>query len=108
MLDNTKITEIHVAVNGSDVTGNGSMEHPCATAAAAQAAVRDMLRNGGLTQDVSICFHEGTYYQKEPITIGTSDCDSYYTITYTNFNSENVRIVGGLPVTGWSDPDGNG
>ncbi|MBP3294306.1 MAG: hypothetical protein J6N32_11185, partial [Clostridia bacterium] len=55
-----------------------------------------------------ICFHEGTYYQKEPITIGTSDCDSYYTITYTNFNSENVRIVGGLPVTGWTDADGDG
>ncbi len=107
MMKERLITDICVAVNGSDASGDGSLERPFATIAAAQAAVREMIRDGGLKNDVRICLREGTYYQKEAITIGISDCDSRYTVTYTNYNEEDVRIVGGLPVTGW-EPVGNG
>ena len=108
MLNKEKTTGIFVAVSGSDTVGDGSFEDPFATIPAAQAMVRKMIENGGLTQDVTICLREGTYYQKEPITVTPADCDSKYTVTYTSYNDEDVRIVGGLPVTGWTDADGDG
>ncbi|MBQ7311953.1 MAG: hypothetical protein IJW81_00030, partial [Clostridia bacterium] len=108
MLNKEKTTGIFVAVSGSDTIGDGSFEHPFATIPAAQAMVRKMIENGGLTQDVTICLREGTYYQKEPITVTPADCDNRYTVTYTSYNDEDVRIVGGLPVTGWTDADGDG
>ena len=98
---------LYVAVNGSDTAGDGSAQRPFATISAAQAAVRTMIRDGGLKNDVRICLREGTYYQKEPVTVGLSDCDDRYTVTYTNYDGEDVRIVGGLPVTGWESA-GNG
>ena len=72
---------LYVAVNGSDTAGDGSAERPFATISAAQAAVRTMIRDGGLKNDVRICLREGTYYQKEPVTVGPSDCDDRYTVT---------------------------
>lgn len=108
MANEQKTIEIFVAVNGSDTSGDGSYEHPFATIPAAQAAIRKMIENGGLTQDVTICLRAGTYYQKKPITIGTADFDSNYKIFYTSYADEDVRIVGGLPVTGWTDADSDG
>lgn len=101
-------TDIYVAVNGSDITGDGSVNCPYATIPAAQNAVRKLLREGGLKNDIRICLRGGTYYQAEPITIGTADCDDVYQVIYTNYGDENVRIVGGISVNGWEDPDGDG
>lgn len=101
-------TEVFVAVTGSDETGNGSFEHPYRTIQAAQSAVRTTIKKGGLTKDAHIYLRGGTYYLNEPIAIGVSDYDKTYRVIYTNYNDETVRLVGGIPITDWTDPDGDG
>lgn len=100
--------EVYVAMDGSDETGDGSFENPYVTVKAAQSAVRAAIRDGGLTEDAFIYIRGGIYYLSEPMTIGIADCDDIHRVVYTSYNDEEVRIVGGIPVTGWADPDGDG
>ena len=100
--------EIFVSADGSDETGDGSFENPYATIKEAQCVVRTTIRDGGLTEDAHIYIRGGTYYLSEPITIGTEDCDEVHKVIYSGYGDEDVRIVGGTPVSGWTGPDANG
>ena len=100
--------EIYVAAGGSDKTGDGSFENPYATIREAQSAVRTVIRDIGLTEDAYIYIRGGTYYLDSPIRIGTADCHEVHRVIYTCYGEEKVRIVGGIPLTGWTDPDGDG
>ncbi|MBQ4628421.1 MAG: hypothetical protein IJB44_05025, partial [Clostridia bacterium] len=102
------IIKLYVATNGCDECGNGSFDRPFATVGAAQKVIREAIKNGGLTDDAYIYIKGGTYYLNDTILIGAEDCDAKYTVHYTNCNDEKVRLIGGTPVTGWSDPDGDG
>ncbi len=100
--------EIFVSADGSDETGDGSFENPYATIKEAQCVVRAAIRDSGLTEDAYIYIRGGTYYLDEPVTIGTEDCDEVHKVIYTGYGEEDVRIVGGIPVSGWTGPDANG
>ena len=106
--ENSKKTEFFISTNGSDETGDGSFLYPFRSVKRAQQALRQVIMDGGLTSDTYIQIMGGTYYLKEPITIGTGDYDKHHRIIYTNYNDEAVYLVGGTPVTGWTGPDKNG
>ena len=90
---------------GCEERGDGSREHPFSSAKDAPAAMRKAVKNG-LDGDAGILFFGGTYYLREPIIIGNEDYDENHRIYYAPADGENVKIVGGVPVTGWSDCGG--
>jgi len=100
------ITEIFVSVCGSDETGDGSIAKPYATVTAAQTAVRKLLRENTSAGEIRICFRGGTYYIRDSIVIGNEDCSETIRVIYTAFNDEDVRLAGGVPVTGWKNEGG--
>lgn len=57
---------------------------------------------------MQVILRGGNYYLKDAVHIGPEDCDDTYRITYKNYEEEEVRVVGGSPVTGWTDKDGDG
>ncbi|TLD00054.1 InlB B-repeat-containing protein [Robinsoniella peoriensis] len=98
---------IYVSPEGSDDSGNGSFEAPYQSLAMAQEAVHNLVAKG-LDSDVQVILRGGNYYLKDAVHIGPEDCDDTYRITYKNYEEEEVRVVGGSPVTGWTDKDGDG
>ncbi|WP_394925559.1 Ig-like domain-containing protein [uncultured Robinsoniella sp.] len=99
--------QIYVSPEGSDDSGNGSFEAPYQTLAMAQEAVHNLVAKG-LDGDVQVILRGGNYYLKDAVHIGPEDCDDTYRITYKNYEDEEARVVGGAPVTGWTDKDGDG
>lgn len=108
LCEDSQKTEFFISTNGSDETGDGSFLHPFRSVKRAQQALRQVIMDGGLTSDAYIQIMGGTYYLREPITIGTGDYDKRHRIIYTNYNDEAVYLVGGIPVIGWTGPDKNG
>ena len=100
--------EIYVSVNGSDETGNGSLDRPFRSVEQAQLALQRIIREDGLSGDAYIRIMGGTYYLTAPILIGPKDWSREHQIIYTNHNGEEVHLVGGIPVTGWAGPDRDG
>ncbi len=100
--------EFFVATDGSDTSGDGSIEKPYGTIDAAQRAVRAAIQTGSLTDDAHIYVRGGTYYLRESIVIGPADCDPVHRVIYSNYENEHVRLVGGVAVKGWTDDDGDG
>jgi len=97
---------IFVSVTGSDEKGDGSVGHPYATVTAAQAAVRKFLRDNRQTGDINIYFRAGTYFIGKPIVIGNDDCSENCRVIYTAYDKEEVRLVGGVPLTEWQKENG--
>ena len=79
---NQKNISLYVSCDGCDECGNGSIEKPFATVAAAQKVVRDAIKNGGLESDAYIFVRGGIYYITETILIGIEDCDEKYSVYY--------------------------
>jgi hypothetical protein len=95
------------AATGSDTTGDGTAAHPFATITAA----RDLIRTYSTqTDDIEVLIAPGVYYNAQAITFGPQDSGTGgYQITYKKdpaINGE-VRVVGGVPITGWTS-EGNG
>ncbi len=101
------ILDIYISPAGSDDTGDGSASAPYATVKAAQEKLRRIIREGKLTGDAHIYFREGTYFIREDIVIGGGDFDENHRVIYTAYGNETVRLVGGVPVTGWTE-EGDG
>ncbi|MFD0619607.1 discoidin domain-containing protein [Paenibacillus sp. GCM10027629] len=98
----------YVSISGSDLTGDGSIEKPFATIEKAKHAVKANLA-AGLTKDVHVYVRGGTYYLADAIKLDETDSgNNGFKVIYTSFNNENVSIVGGKPVTGWTDTGSNG
>jgi len=80
---------------------------PFRTVEAAQAAVRETVADG-LDEDVTVYLRDGTYHRTEPIRF--TDADSGrdgYEVVYRNYPGETPSVVGGYPVTSWTeDEDG--
>lgn len=97
----------YVSTSGSDLTGDGSIENPFASIEKAKNAVKTNLV-AGLTKDVHVYVRGGTYYLDNAIKLNETDSgNNGFKVIYTSYNNENVRIIGGKPVTGWTDT-GNG
>lgn len=97
--------DFHVAVDGSDANP-GSASAPFATLAGARAAVRRMIRHG-LTKDVVVEIHGGTYSITDPLSFGPEDSGTAeHAIVYTAASGERVVIDGGRRIGGWTKGPG--
>lgn len=84
---------LHVSPNGNDSTGNGSISNPWKSPAAAQEAVRAMISTG-LTENVEIVLHSGTYELNEPLIFGIDDsAPDGKTITYTGTPENGATVL---------------
>ena len=106
---NIQISEgdIYVSPDGSDTVGNGSEQKPYKTLPIAQLAVEAKVHEG-LTEDLHVYLREGTYHVTDPVMITPQSCDDQFEIIYEPYQNEEVRVLGGIPVTGWTDSDGDG
>ncbi|MBQ2726554.1 MAG: right-handed parallel beta-helix repeat-containing protein [Clostridia bacterium] len=103
---NNTITGIYISVVGSDENGDGSFDKPFRSVQAAQAEVRRIIREESFTGDIPVYFRGGTYYIRDSIVIGNDDWSESVQVIYTAYANEDVRLVGGVPVTGWKNEGG--
>ncbi|MBQ4465139.1 MAG: carbohydrate-binding protein, partial [Oscillospiraceae bacterium] len=95
---------LYVAPDGSD-SGDGSINAPFATLAAARDAVRKI--NGTMTEDITVYLRGGEYRLTEPVVFDTKDSGhNGHRITYKAYNGETPIISGAKQVTGWTKGDG--
>ncbi len=99
-------TTFYVATDGAD-TNDGSKAKPFATIQRARDEVRKQLASGQV-KDVVVYVKGGTYYLTDEILLTEADsAKEGQTITYRSYEGE-ARLVGGTPVTGWTDENGDG
>lgn len=99
-------TQLYVAPWGNDAWP-GTAEHPFATPAAAQRAVRGRTR--GMTGDIVVNLRAGTYTLDAPLRFTATAGDGgsgghaviYQAFGYGTPQQEAPTISGGRPVTGW-------
>lgn len=98
--------DFHAAVTGSDANP-GTPAQPFATITRARDAVRSLI-TAGLTDDVHVIIHGGTYRITEPIVFGVEDSGTdNIAIHYEAANCETPNISGGRIIQGLSaNPDG--
>ncbi len=88
--------EIHVAVNGSDVSGKGTIDKPYATLEGAKNAVQK-LRKENISVPVDVIFHEGTYRFSNVVSFKTADSGTKESpVTYRGAEGENVVFKGSV------------
>ncbi len=84
---------LHVSPAGNDSTGNGSVSNPWKSPATAQEAVRAMVASG-LTENVEVVLHSGTYKLSEPLIFGVDDsAPDGKTITYTGTPESGATVL---------------
>ena len=94
-------TFYYVALNGSDETGDGSIEHPFATVEKARDTIRalDTLPEGGVT----VYLRDGEYYIDETITFTPEDSgEAGKPIVYASYPGEEALIHSGKKITGFT------
>lgn len=98
--------EIYVAVNGSDETGDGSIENPFASFEKAQSVVRTL--NDNMNEDITVYFRGGTYILNNTIVLGAEDSGTNgYKVIYAAYPGEYPEFSGGERITGWSQDTEN-
>ncbi len=98
--------EFHVAPQGDD-NGAGTSEHPFATFARAQQAVRAM-RAKHPDQGVTVTFRGGRYELPETLQFDASDSgvSNEHPVVYRAAGGAEVEVSGGRIIRGWqADPD---
>ncbi len=96
----------HVAATGND-SNAGDEATPFASIPRAQQAVREKIA-AGLTGNVRVLIHGGTYELAQPLTFDPRDSGTtQHLITYTAVSNEVVVISGGRRITNWTKGDGN-
>lgn len=93
--------EIHVAVDGSDTLGDGSLLAPYAS----PMYVRDLLRvmPEVRTNGVSVWFHGGTYRLYETLVLDDRDSGGEgHPAEYAAWPGDEVVFSGGIPITSWT------
>ncbi|MGY5115398.1 right-handed parallel beta-helix repeat-containing protein [Streptomyces sp. 900105755] len=97
-------TQLYVAPWGDD-HGPGTLDHPFATPARAQRAVRAVAPR--MTSDVTVNLRAGTYRLTSPLRLTSADSGRnghrvvYQAYGYGTAHQEPVTLSGGRPVTGW-------
>jgi hypothetical protein len=102
------ISNLYVATNGNDTTGDGSLANPFLTIGRAQQTVRVFLREG-LTQDVHVYIREGTYYLSDTLVFDKRDTvPTGHKVIYEAYSGESPVISGGYKLTGtWNNTGGD-
>lgn len=95
--------ELHVAPGGDDGAG-GAVDQPLGSLAGARDTLRKKFPDG-VTENVTVIVHGGTYRISEPITFTPRDGGAEnVTVTYRAADGANKPIIsGGRPITGWRD-----
>lgn len=92
---------LQVSPSGSD-NGDGGPDHPFATLARAQAAVRALNRD----HSVTVRLADGIYRQDAPLRFGPEDGgQNGYVVRWEAAKGARPVISGGQPVTGWRRAD---
>ncbi len=98
--DDASETVFYVSPDGSD-SGDGSLNAPFATLAAARDAVRKV--NGNMSGDITVYLRGGDYRLTEPVVFDTRDSGTNgHTVSYKAYAGETPVINGSQKVTGWS------
>ncbi|MBQ7600460.1 MAG: S-layer homology domain-containing protein [Clostridia bacterium] len=84
---------IHVAPEGNDETGDGSLENPFATITAARDAIRNLDKSG--YNGITVFIEKGEYQLTEPI-VFTDEDSGTETCTIKYIGEKGVSIVGGV------------
>ncbi|MGW4914107.1 right-handed parallel beta-helix repeat-containing protein [Streptomyces sp. NPDC004270] len=101
--------QLYVAPWGDD-QGPGTLDHPFATPARAQQAVRAMAPR--MTSDITVDLRGGTYRLTAPLRLTPADSGRhghrvvYQAYGYGTARQEPVTLSGGRPVTGWRPAPG--
>ena len=94
----------HVAITG-DNENPGTEDKPVATIKQARDLVRQLIASG-LTSDVQVLIHGGTYYLSETLTLDHRDSGTkLHSITYAAYPGDKVTISGGRAITNWKQED---
>lgn len=97
---------IYVATTGSDLSGDGSQDHPYRTLLKAKQSVREI--NANMTGDIRVYLREGIYYQTAATAFDEADSGTNgYRVIYESYPGEKAQIAGGQPVTGWTLDSGH-
>jgi hypothetical protein len=84
-----------------------SSDGPFKTLARAQEALRAIAGPDGHAQGATVHLREGVYTLTAPLVFGPQDSGSDGApVMWRNFQQENVRIIGALPVQHWEDHEG--
>lgn len=91
---------LYVAVNGNDLTGNGTLEKPFATFERARDAVREQDQ-----ENTTVFVRGGTYFFENTLELTGQDSG----ITFRNYDGEAVELSGAVTFDQltWSDYAGN-
>src|SRR5258706_14884667 len=97
--------ELYVSPHGNDA-GGGTAEEPFFTLARAREVI-GKLTAGGLTTDVRVVIHGGTYCLDQPLVLGPKFSGTeQHSITFAAFPGETPVISAGRQVTGWTKGTG--
>jgi len=96
-------TVFQVAKNGGD-TNPGTADRPFATLTRARDAVRELKKSGALPDGgVTVEVRGGIYPLEQPLTLGEEDSGtSNAPVVYRARAGEEVRLLGGRMITGWT------
>lgn len=91
---------LYVAVNGNDLTGNGTLESPFATFEKARDAAREQNQ-----ENTTVFVRGGTYFFEHTLELTGQDSG----ITFRNYDGEAVELSGAVTFDQltWSDYEGN-
>ncbi|MDO7172516.1 right-handed parallel beta-helix repeat-containing protein [Mariniflexile sp. AS56] len=94
------VINVFISPSGSNIN-NGSKEAPFATLERARDEVRKYIKEG-LKNNVSINLRAGEYTLSETLVLGLEDfAPNGFTITYQNYNNEDVTISSGVHINNW-------
>jgi hypothetical protein len=102
------VSNLYVATDGNDITGDGSEAKPFATINQAKQTVRTFIRQG-LAQDVHVYIREGTYYLNDTLVFDKRDsAPDGHNVFYEAYPGESPVISGGYKISGtWHNAGGD-
>jgi hypothetical protein len=93
----------YIAPVGNDDSSGTQPDSPFRTLERAQAAVRDLIRQG-IDADVEVLLRGGDYFLRSPLTFGPQDSiPGGHRVIYRNYPGEKPVIYAARPLTGWQD-----
>ncbi len=97
-------TEFHISPDGDD-SATGSLDHPWQTLERARDHIR--LINQDMDKDIIVYLHGGIYPLERSFELTIQDSGTNgYRIIYKAFPNEVPILSGAIPVTGWTQHDG--
>jgi len=94
-------TDVYVSPDGSDATGDGTIENPYRTLEKARDMARTRLPD--MDSNITVYLRGGNYYLSRAVTFTEEDSGKNgHLVVYRNYPNETPVIHGGEPVTEWT------